>query len=156
MRWIAVAATALALLFGAAASSQAKAPSFARWLSHFSAGVKRDITRISTACEKRYGHDDVKVGTCFVKAERVSLRAERARLRTQIPLISRRQKRACKRLIHRFWLASRTAANVNLAYLDSHRHASVTQLGRDLNGPRFTTLKHRTARAKARAVQVCK
>jgi hypothetical protein len=156
MRWITVSALALALLFGAAASSQAKAPSFARWLSHFSAGVKRDLTRISSACEKRYGHDDLKVGTCFVKAERVSLRAERARLRKQIPLISRHQKRVCKQLIDRFWLASRTAANANLAYLDSHRHASVTQLGRALTGTRFTTLKQKTARAKARAVHVCK
>jgi hypothetical protein len=144
------------LLGGPPALSLAKAPpSFALWWGRFSAGVQRDITRIGDGCEKRYGRDDAKVGACFVKAERVSLRGQRAALKKQIAMISRGQTAPCRKAIRVYWLASRKAANLNLAYLDSHPHVAVTRMSRDLNRKPYTTLKSLSFEAKTRAIRVC-
>jgi hypothetical protein len=143
------------LLLGASASSAAKPPSFAVWWSHFSARVQRDIVHINAVCQKRYGTDDAKVGACFVRHERVSLRAESSTWEQQIGRIARNQRRSCRNAIHGYRLATRKAAAANLRYLDAHRHAALSQISRDLNGQPFASLKSLTFRAKTRAVRVC-
>lgn len=143
------------LLGGPPTVSLAEAPSFALWWGRFSAGVQRDVTRIGDACEKRYGRDDAKVGACFVKAERVSLRGQRAALKKGIATISRGQTAPCRKAIRAYWLASRKAAKVNLAYLDSHPQVAVTRMSRDLNRKPYTTLKSLSFEAKTRAIRIC-
>jgi hypothetical protein len=155
MRRIALATAALTLLLGTPASALAKPPSFAVWWSHFSARVQRDVVRIDHVCQKRYGIDDARVGACFVKQARVSLRMERAAWEKQVARISRSQRAPCKQAIQRFGAASRKSAVANLRYLDSHRHARLTQVSRDLNGQPFESLKALTFEAKSRAVRIC-
>lgn len=111
--------------------------------------------RINHVCQKRYGVDDAKVGACFVKHERVSLRLERAAWEKQVAKISRSQRAPCKRAIHRFRVASRKSAIASLRYLDSHRHARLTQVSRDLNAQPFESLRVMTFEAKARAIRIC-
>lgn len=154
-RGIGVAIVAVMLLLGTSLSASAKPASFALWWSHFSARVQRDVVRINHVCQKRYGVDDAKVGACFVKHERVSLRRERAAWEKQVGKISRTQKAACKQAIHRFRVASRKSANASLSYLDSHRHSRLTQVSRDFNGEPFASLKVKTFAAKSRAVRIC-
>jgi hypothetical protein len=155
MKRIALVTVALTAFLGGAPPAPAKAPSFALWWKGFSARVQRDITRIERACEGRFGRNDAKVGACFVKAERVSLRLEGEAMRKQIAIISRGQTASCKKAIHVYWLASRKAAKVNLIYLDSHPHVAVTRLSRDLNRKPYTTLKMHTFRAKSEAIRIC-
>jgi len=145
----------MTLLLGTSVSAPAKPTSFALWWSHFSARVQRDVVRINHVCQKRYGIDDAKVGACFVKHERVSLRLERAAWEQQVEKISRAQKPLCRRAIHRFRVVSRTSANASLRYLDSHRHSRLAQISRDLNGEPFASLKVKTFEAKSRAVRIC-
>jgi hypothetical protein len=137
------------------ATSPAKPASFALWWARFSAHVQRDVTRISSVCQHRYGRNDVKLGACFVRAERISLRAERAAWEKQVERISHGQGRRCRKAIGRYRSATRKAARANLIYLDSHRHAGLAQIGRDLNGQPFATLKSATFKAKANAVRIC-
>lgn len=156
MKRIGLAALVLALLLGCLpAASLAKPPSFAVWWSHFSARVQRDVVHINHVCQKRYGSSDRKVGACFVKHERVSLRSERAAWEKQIKRIARHQRAACQKAIRTFGSATRKAAGANLRYLDSHRHSPLTEISRDLNGQRFERLKSRTFEAKSRAVRIC-
>jgi hypothetical protein len=155
VRRIVLATVASAACLALPAPSLAQTPSFADWWGHFSARVQRDVTRIQTACEKRYGHHDAKVGACFVKAERVSLRVEHAALKKQIKVISRGQKATCKQAIQVYWQASSKAVRANLAYLDSHPHVAVTRLSRDLNRKPFTKLKSLTYAATSRAIRIC-
>jgi hypothetical protein len=61
----------------------------------------------------------------------------------------------CKQAIHQYRSATRRAAEANLAYLDSHPRAGLTQIGRELNGQPYATLKSRTFSAKSNAVRVC-
>jgi hypothetical protein len=117
--------------------------------------VQRDVVRINVVCQKRYGASDGKLGACFVKHERVSLRAESDTWEKQVAKISRNQRRACRKAIGSYRRATRTAATANLKYLDSHRHAALTEISRDLNGEPFASLKSLTFRAKARAVRIC-
>jgi hypothetical protein len=156
MKRIGLAALVLALLLGCLpAASLAKPPSFAVWWSHFSARVQRDVVHINHICQERYGSNDRKVGACFVKHERVSLRSERAAWEKQIKRIARHQRAACQKAIRTFGSATRKAASANLRYLDSHRHSPLTEISRDLNGQRFERLKSRTFEAKSRAVRIC-
>jgi hypothetical protein len=156
MKRIALAAVALALLLGCLpAACLAKPPSFAVWWSHFSARVQQDVVHINHVCQKRFGSNDRKVGACFVKHERVSLRSERAAWEKQIKGIARHQRAACQKAIRTFASATRKAAIANLRYLDSHRHSPLTQIGRDLNGQPFERLKLITFEAKSRAVHIC-
>ena len=155
MRRVGIAILAATLLLGTPASALAKPASFAVWWSHFSARVQRDVVRINHVCQKRYGVDDAKVGACFVKHERVSLRRERAAWEKQVEKISRSQKASCRRAIHRFRVASHKSAVASLRYLDTHRHSRLTQVSRDLNGQPFESLKLLTFAAKSRAVRIC-
>ena len=155
MKIVPAFAIALTLMMGMSASGLAKSPSFGLWWKHFSAGVQRSITRTDSACQRSYGHNDAKVGSCFVRAERVSLRAEQSALKKQIAAISRGQKASCKRAIQQYWVASRRAATANLAYLDSHQRAGVRRLSRDLNAEPYASLKKSTYDAKSHAVDVC-
>jgi hypothetical protein len=155
MKRVALVTVVLVAFLGGAQPALAKAPSFALWWKRFSVRVQRDITRIEHACEGRFGRNDAKVGACFVKAERVSVRVERAALKKGIATISRGQTPSCKKAIHVYWLASRKAAEVNLIYLDSHPHVAVTRMSRDLNRKPYTTLKLRTFKAKSAAIRVC-
>jgi hypothetical protein len=148
-------AIALTLVMAMPVSGLAKPPSFGLWWKHFSAGIQRSVTRIDSACQKAYGQDDAKVGACFVRAERVSLRAQRSALQTQIAAISRGQRASCKRAIHQYWVASRRAATANLVYLDSHPRAGVRRLSRDLNAEPYASLKKSTYDAKSHAVDAC-
>lgn len=152
---ILLACAASLLLLGAPASSAAKPPSFAVWWSHFSARVQKDIVHINALCQKRYGNSDTKVGACFVRHERVSLRAESVAWERQIAAIARNQRRSCRTAIHSYRQATRKAATANLRYLDTHRHTALTEISRDLNGQPFASLKSLTFRAKARAVRIC-
>ena len=148
-------AIALTLVMAMPAPGSAKPPSFGLWWKHFSAGIQRSVTRIDSTCQRAYGQDDAKVGSCFVRAERVSLRAQRSALKTQIAAISRGQKASCKRAIQQYWVASRKAATANLAYLDSHQRAGIRRLSRDLNAEPYVSLKKSTYNAKSHAVGVC-
>jgi hypothetical protein len=139
----------------AASVAKPQPPSFAVWWSHFSAGVQRDVVRINHTCQKRYGVNDRKVGACFVKHERASLRSERAAWEKQIRKISRPQRATCKKAIRAFGSATRKAAVANLRYLDSHQHAPLTVISRDLNGQPFEGLKSLTFATKSRAVRIC-
>lgn len=155
MKRVALAAVALALLVGSPAASGAKPPSFAIWWSHFTARVQRDVVRVTHACQKSYGTNDAKIGACFVKRERISLRQERRAWETQLERIARSQKARCRRAIGTFRAATRTSAMANLRYLDTHRHSALSEISRDLNGEPFAGLKTRTFAAKARAVRIC-
>jgi hypothetical protein len=155
MSRVGLAIVAVAILLGTSAPVLARPASFAVWWSHFSARVQRDVVRINHVCQKRYGVDDAKVGACFVKHERVSLRLERAAWEKQVAKISRSQRAPCKRAIHGFRVASRKSAIASLRYLDSHRHARLTQVSRDLNAQPFQSLRVTTFEAKARAVRIC-
>jgi hypothetical protein len=156
MKRVGLAAVALTLLLGCLpAAAPAEPPSFALWWSHFSARVQRDVVRINHVCQKRYGVNDAKVGACFVKRERISLRTERVAWEKQIARVSRPQRPACKKAIRTYRSATRKAAIANLRYLDSHRHARLTEISRALNGQRFESLKSLTFSAKSRAVRIC-
>jgi hypothetical protein len=155
VRRVGLATAAVVLLLGTSVSASAKPASFALWWSHFSARVQRDVVRINHVCQKRYGVNDAKVGRCFVKHERVSLRLERAAWEKQVDKISRAQRAPCKQAIQRFRVASRKSAIASLRYLDSHRHSRLTQVSRDLNAEPFASLKQLTFEAKARAVRIC-
>lgn len=155
MKRIAPIAVALAVLVGVPASSPAQPPSFADWLARFGARVQRDVTHIGSVCQKRHGHDDHKVGACFVKAERRSLRAEAVIWEKQLAVVAQGQRATCKKAIRAYRLASRKAARANLRYLDSHPHAALSRISRDLNQKPYTTLKTVTFAAKSRAIRVC-
>ena len=155
MRRAAIVSVTVAVLLGLPAASVAKPASFAQWWARFSAHVQRDVTRIGNACQHRYGHDNLKLGACFVKAERASLRTERVVFEKQIARISRDQGKRCKQAIRQYRSATRRAAVANLAYLDSHPRAGLTQIGRELNGQPYATLKSKTFSAKSNAVRVC-
>ena len=155
MKRVALAAVAVALLVGSPAASGAKPPSFAIWWSHFTARVQRDVVRVTHACQKSYGTNDAKIGACFVKRERISLRQERVAWESQLERIARGQKVRCRRAIGTFRAATRTSAMANLRYLDTHRHSALSEISRDLNGEPFAGLKTRTFAAKARAVRIC-
>ena len=156
MKRVALAAVAVALLVGSPAASGAKPPSFAIWWSHFTARVQRDVVRVTHACQKSYGTNDAKIGACFVKRERISLRQERVAPGKRSSSGSRAsQKARCRRAIGTFRAATRTSAMANLRYLDTHRHSALSEISRDLNGEPFAGLKTRTFAAKARAVRIC-
>ena len=155
MRRAAIVSVTVAVLLGLPATSVAKPASFAQWLARFSAHVQRDVTRIGNVCQHRYGHDNLKLGACFVKAERASLRTERVVFEKQIARISRDQGKRCKQAIRQYRSATRRAAVANLAYLDSHPRAGLTQIGRELNGQPYAALKSKTYSAKSNAVRVC-
>jgi hypothetical protein len=155
MKRVALAAVAVALLLGSPAASAAKPPSFAIWWSHFTARVQRDVVRVTHACQSTYGTNDAKIGACFVKRERISLRHERRAWETQLERIARSQKVRCRTAIGRFRAATRTSAAANIRYLDTHRHSALSEISRDLNGQPFAGLKTRTFAAKARAVRIC-
>ena len=155
MRRAAIVSMTVAALLVLPATSVAKPASFAQWLARFSAHVQRDVTRIGNVCQHRYGHDNLKLGACFVKAERASLRTERVVFEKQIARISRDQGKRCKQAIRQYRSATRRAAVANLAYLDSHPRAGLTQIGRELNGQPYAALKSKTYSAKSNAVRVC-
>ena len=155
MRRAAIVGVTVAVLLGLPATSAAKPASFAQWWARFSAHVQRDVTRIGNVCQHRYGHNNLKLGACFVRAERSSLRTERVVFEKQIARISRDQGKRCKQAIHQYRSATRRAAQANLAYLDSHPRAGLTQIGRELNGQPYATLKSKTYSAKSNAVRVC-
>ena len=155
MRRAAIVSVTVAVLLGLPATSVAKPASFAQWLARFSAHVQRDVTRIGNVCQHRYGHDNLKLGACFVKAERASQRTERVVFEKQIARISRDQGKRCKQAIRQYRSATRRAAVANLAYLDSHPRAGLTQIGRELNGQPYAALKSKTYSAKSNAVRVC-
>lgn len=155
VRSIALISLASAVLLGTASTALADAPSFALWWGRFSARVQRDIQHIDTACQARFGHDDAKVGACFVKAERASLRAESASLTRQLATISRGQKASCRKAITIYGRASRRAATANLRYLDAHPHITVSRLARELNRAPYTKLKSATFAARSRAIRTC-
>ena len=155
MRRAAIVTVTVAVLLGLPATSVAKPASFAQWWARFSAHVQRDVTRIGSVCQHRYGHNNLKLGACFVRAERVSLRAERSDFEKQITRISRGQGKRCRHAIHQYRSATRRAAEANLAYLDSHPRAGLTQIGRELNGQPYAALKSKTYSAKSNAVRVC-
>jgi hypothetical protein len=156
MKRVALAAVAVALVVGSPAASGAKPPSFAIWWSHFTARVQRDVVRVTHACQKSYGTNDAKIGACFVKRERISLRQERRAWETQLERIARSQKARCRNAIGRFRAATRTSAAANIRYLDTHQHSALSEISRDLNGQPFAGLKTRTFAAKARAVRICR
>jgi hypothetical protein len=151
----ALAVAAVTLLLAVPAASAAKPPSFALWWAHFSARVQRDVTHIGNVCQQRYGHNDARVGRCFVLAERRTLRAEQASWEKGLAKISRPQHKRCKKAIRAYRTATRKAAKANLVYLDSHRRSALTKISRDLNGEPFATLKTVTLKAKTRAVRLC-
>ena len=155
MKRAAIVGVAMAVVLTMPAMSVAKPASFALWWARFSAHVQRDVTRIGNVCQQRYAHDDAKLGACFVRAERISLRAERVAWERQIATISHHQGKRCKKAIHRYRSATRRAAKANLAYLDSHLRAGLTQIGRELNGQPYATLKSKTYNAKSNAVRAC-
>jgi hypothetical protein len=155
MKRAAIVSVAVAVLLAMPALSAAKPASFALWWARFSAHVQRDVTRIGNVCQHRYGHNDLKLGACFVRAERVGLRAERVVFEKQIATISRDQGKRCKRAIRRYRSATRKAADANLAYLDSHPHAGLRQIGSELNGQPYAALKSKTFKAKSNAVRAC-
>ena len=155
MKRVALAAVAVALVVGSPAASGAKPPSFAIWWSHFTARVQRDVVRVTHACQKSHGTNDAKIGACFVRRERISLRQERVAWESQLERIARGQKVRCRRAIGTFRAATRTSAMANLRYLDTHRHSALSEISRDLNGEPFAGLKTRTFAAKARAVRIC-
>jgi hypothetical protein len=155
MRRAAIVSVTVAALLLLPATSVAKPASFAQWLARFSAHVQRDVTRIGNVCQHRHGHNNLKLGACFVRAERASLRAERIVFEKQIARISRDQGKRCKQAIRQYRSATRRAAGANLAYLDSHPRAGLTQIGRELNGQPYATLKSKTFSAKSNAVRVC-
>jgi len=155
MKRVGLAAVAVALLLGTPAVSAAKPPSFAIWWSHFTARVQRDVVRVTHTCQRSYGTNDAKIGACFVKRERISLRQERRAWETQLERIARSQKAGCRKAIGRFRAATRTSAAANLRYLDTHRHSALSKISRDLNGEPFAGLKTRTFAAKAHAVRIC-
>ena len=111
------------MLLALPAASAAKPPSFALWLAHFSARVQRDVTHIGSTCQKRFGHDDARVGRCFVRAERRTLRAEQAAWEKGIARTALHQRRSCRKAIAAYRRATRRAAKANLVYLDSHRRS---------------------------------
>ncbi len=149
------AVAVVALLLALPVASEAKPPSFALWWAHFSARVQRDVTHIGNVCQKRFGHDDHRVGRCFVRAERRTLRAEQAAWEKGIARISLHQRRTCKKAIRAYRKATRRAAKANLIYLDAHRASPLTKISRDLNGEPYATLTSATLKTKTRAVRVC-
>jgi hypothetical protein len=155
MRRAAIVSVTVAALLLLPATSVATPACFAHCLARCRAHVQRDVTRIGNVCQHRYGHNNLKLGACFVRAERASLRAERIVFEKQIARISRDQGKRCKQAIHQYRSATRRAAEANLAYLDSHPRAGLTQIGRELNGQPYATLKSRTFSAKSNAVRVC-
>jgi hypothetical protein len=152
---MAILSVAVAVLLGVPALSVAKPASFALWWARFSAHVQRDVTRIGSVCRQRHPHNDLELGACFVRAERINLRAERGVWEKQVVEISRGQGMRCTKAIHRYRSATRVAATANLAYLDSHLHAGLAQISRDLNARPFARLKSKTFKAKSNAVRAC-
>jgi hypothetical protein len=152
----ALATVAVALVLVVPGTSLAKPPSFAIWWSHFSARVQRDVVRVTQSCQKTSGRSDARIGACFVKHERVSLRLERAAWERQLARITHGQKAACKHAIAAYGAATRKAATANLRYLDTHRRSALSAISRDLNGQPFAGLKTLTFAAKARAVRICR
>ena len=134
MKRVALAAVAVALVVGSPAASGAKPPSFAIWWSNFTARVQRDVVRVTHACQKSYGTNDAKIGACFVKRERISLRQERVAWESQLERIARGQKVRCRRAIGTFRAATRTSAMANLRYLDTHRHSALSEISREAFG----------------------
>ena len=145
----------IAVLLALPAASAAKPPSFALWWAHFSARVQRDVTHIGSTCQNRFGHDDARVGRCFVRAERRTLRTEQAAWEKGIARTALHQRRSCTKAIAAYRRATRRAAKANLVYLDSHRRSALTKISRDLNGEPYATLKTVTLNAKTRAVRLC-
>jgi hypothetical protein len=143
------------LLLVVPASVAGSPPSFAVWWSHFSARVQHDIVRINGLCQKQNGGSDQKLGACFVRHERGSLKAESSTWERQVAQISLKQKQACRKAIRVYRVATRKAAAANLRYLDSHRHTALSKISRDLNREPFASLNAQTYRAKARAVRRC-
>jgi hypothetical protein len=153
MRRLALAAVTLLLVVPA--TSLAKPPSFALWWAHFSARVQRDVVHVGNVCQKRYGHDNAKMGACFVRAERVSLRAERAAWEKGVAVVARHQLKPCKQAIQSYRAATRRAARANLVYLDSHPKTALAKISRDLNGQPYTQLKTASVQSKLRAARIC-
>ena len=156
MSRVGIAIVAVTILLGTSAPVLARPASFAVWWSHFSARVQRDVVRINHVCQKRYGVDDAKVGACFVKHERVSLRRERAAWEKQVEKISRSQRAPCKRrdppLPGGLAQIGRSRVSGTSTPIGTAR---LTQVSRDLNAQPFESLRVMTFEAKARAVRIC-
>jgi hypothetical protein len=145
----------VALLLVVPATSLAKPPSFALWWNHFSSRVQSDVTHVGNVCQKRYGHNNAKLSACFVKTERVSLRAERAAWEKGIAIVARNQQKPCKRAIQAYSKATRRAAQAHLVYLDSHPRAALAKISRDLSGKPYVQLNDASVEAKVLAARIC-
>ncbi len=150
-----IALATAALLLVVPATSLAQAPSFALWWNHFSSRVQRDVTHVGNTCQKRYPHNNAGLSACFVRTERVSLRAERAAWEKGIAIVARNQRKPCVQAIKAYRTATRRAARAHLSYLDSHPRAALAKISRDLNGRPYAQLNDASVSAKVRAARIC-
>jgi hypothetical protein len=154
MKGIVLVALVVGLLAAPAAQAK-KPPSFALWTAKWKASddVARD--KIGDGCISVFGQNDANVGACFVKGIAASIRQRQPIWERQVARIAKGQSLACRKAIHKYWLASRKGQRASLIYLDSHPHVALTQIVRDLDEEPLATLKSLTDEAKARAIRVC-
>jgi hypothetical protein len=149
----------LAVLLGTCsllpATASATPPSFAKWATAWSAKVDKSTDKIANACLAQFGEDDAKVGPCFVKGMRPSLRALAPQWERGVTAALVGQKAACRTAIRSYAAASRRQQASNLAYLDGHQQAAMTRVLADLQAPPHTTIRAASAKAKATAIKIC-
>jgi hypothetical protein len=150
---LALLAVVACLLVPAAAS--AKPPSFAAWSKAWTAKTDKATDMVGNGCIKQFGQTDAKVGACFVKGMRTTLRAETPQWDSGVVAIAAGQSAACKGAVKAYVTASRTMQHANLAYLDGHQKTVLSRVLADLKAAPYATFRATSNRAKATAVRVC-
>jgi hypothetical protein len=151
-----VVAAFLFSLVGAQPALAKKPPSFALWTATWKASDDAAQDKIEAACTKLYGKtNDAKLGPCFVKLFRVSLRERQPIWERAVARISKGQTPACKNAIHVYWLASRKAQKASLIYLDTHPKRGITAISADLSKEPYATLRALTEESKSRSIRIC-
>jgi hypothetical protein len=149
----AVLALAACLLVPVTAS--AKPPSFAAWAKAWSAKTDKLTDTVGNGCIKQFGQSDAKVGACFVKGMRTTLRAATPQWESGVAAVAVGQKAACKTAIHGYAVASRKMQVANLSYLDGHPRTALSRVLADLKAPPYTTFRAASNKAKATAGRIC-
>jgi hypothetical protein len=139
----------------APAAASAKPASFAAWSKAWSAKTDTATDAVGNACIKQFGQSDAKVGACFVKGMRTTLRAETPQWDRGVLAIATGQSATCKRAITAYVTASRTMQHANLAYLDGHRQTVLSRVLADLKAAPYATFRAASNKAKATAVRIC-
>ena len=85
----------------------------------------------------------------------VIIRRQQPQWERAVAAISTGQSPACRKAIHRYWLASRKGQTASLIYLDSHPHTSMTEVASDIGEEPYATLKSQSDAAKRNAIRVC-